>query len=40
MVIFQTLLKSGFQMVKGSHFVKIIPEPDIHVQFSTKWRLA
>jgi hypothetical protein len=28
MVIFQTLLKSGFQMVKGSHFVKTIQKPD------------
>jgi hypothetical protein len=28
MVIFQTLFKSGFQMVKGSHFVKTIQKPE------------
>jgi hypothetical protein len=40
MIIFWTLLKSGFQMVKGSHFVKTILKPDIRVLFSTKWWLA
>jgi hypothetical protein len=27
-VIFRTLFKSGFRMVKGSHFVKTIQKPD------------
>ncbi len=38
MVIFRTLLKSGFQMVKGTHLVFTIPKPDKKSGFRMVWR--